>query len=344
MACLLRAGGLNAIQRLGVARRVPRAPVALCRRARSGTPNLTRACVVSTALVVSERKRYSRHVLGEDASLLELRHTAPEDFYALLRVKPEASAADVKAAYRKLAKVVHPDLVGPAAHSLAIVMNIAVATLCDEVTRAAYDAALLEWRASAAPSFDGLPVSLWGGSDLETEAIFVDECACIGCGKCVNVAPATFMLENEFGARPVTAWRRPLLTWRAGRARVHTQWGDDREAVAEAVATCPVSTISYVQKTELALLEWVMKSCTRENIAVITRRRSGNFGSSPGDDDPFAKAAKFLLRRRNAALGDDKRLQRAAQDDALAATIAKAFLSLDLELRERVWPESAPGH
>ena len=327
MACLLRAGGLaTAVQRLSVRRAPRRAPAAPRPGAQGCSPNLTRACVVSTALVVSERKRYSRHVVGEDASLLELGHTAPEDFYALLRVKPEASAADVKAAYRKLAKVVHPDLVGPDAHNLAIVMNIAVATLCDEATRAAYDAALLEWRASAAPSFDGLPVSLWGGSDAETEAIFVDECACIGCGKCVHVAPATFLLETEFG-----------------RARVHTQWGDDREAVAEAVATCPVSTINYVSKSELALLEWVMKSCTRENIAVITRRRSGNFGSSPGDDDPFAKAAKFLLRRRNAAAGDEKHLQRAAQDDALAATIAKAFLSLDPELRERVWPESAPA-
>ena len=308
------------------------------------TLTLTRACVVSTALVVSERKRYSRHVVGEDTSLLDLGHTAPEDYYALLRIKPEASAANVKAAYRKLAKVVHPDLVGPTAHSLVIVMNIAVATLTDEVTRAAYDAALVEWRASAVPSFDGLPVSLWGGSDTESEAIFVDECACIGCGKCVHVAPATFQLEEQWGARPTQrAQLRSLLTWRVGRARVHTQWGDDREAVAEAVATCPVSTISYVEKTELALLEWVMKSCTRENIAVITRRRSGNFGSSPGDDDPFAKAAKYLLRRRNAAAGDDKRLQRTAQDDALAATIAKAFLSLDPELRERVWPELAPA-
>ena len=326
MACVLRAGGLIDHQRLCAARRAPRAPAAPRRGAHSRKANLTRACVVSTALVVSERKRYSRHVVGEDASLLELGHTAPEDYYALLRIEPSASAADVKAAYRRLAKVVHPDLVGPATHSLAIVLNIAVATLCDEVTRAAYDAALVEWRATAEPSFDGQPVSLWGGSDQETEAIFVDECACIGCGKCVNVAGASFLLEPEFG-----------------RARVHTQWGDDREAIAEAVATCPVSTIFYVKKTELALLEWVMKGCTRENIAVITRRRSGNFGSSPGDDDPFAKAAKFLLRRRNAAAGDDKRLQRAAQDDALAATIAKAFLSLDPELRERVWPESAPA-
>jgi ferredoxin len=327
MACLLlRSGGICLTQRPGTARRASSgalrvvAPRHATRRATAAF-----ACVVSTALVISERKRYTRQVGGEDASLLQLGERAPEDFYVLLRVAPDSSAADIKAAFRKLAKLVHPDLVGPAAHNLAIVMNLAVATLTEDATRAAYDAALLEWRANAAPSFDGIPVSLWAGSDSETEAIFVDECACIGCGKCVHVAPQTFALEDEWG-----------------RARVHTQWGDDREVIAEAIATCPVSTISYVQKTELALLEWVMKSCTRESIANIARRRGGNFGSSPGDDDPFAKAATFLMRRRNAAAGDDKRLQRASQDDALAATIAKAWLALDPELRDRVWPESVP--
>ena len=239
MTCLLlRSGGLCLAQRPGAARRAACAALraVVPPRGRSRRATATFACVVSTALVISERKRYTRQVGGEDASLLQLGERAPEDYYALLRVAPDSPAADIKAAYRKLAKLVHPDLVGPAAHNLAIVMNLAVATLTEDATRAAYDAALLEWRANAAPSFDGIPVSLWAGSDTETEAIFVDECACIGCGKCVHVAPQTFALEDQWG-----------------RARVHTQWGDDRETIAEAIATCPVSTISYVQKTELAV-------------------------------------------------------------------------------------------
>ena len=32
-----------------------------------------------------------------------------------------------------------------------------------------------------------------------------------------------------------------------GRARVHTQWGDDEEAIREAVEMCPVDCISFVR-------------------------------------------------------------------------------------------------
>ena len=31
-----------------------------------------------------------------------------------------------------------------------------------------------------------------------------------------------------------------------GRARVHTQWGDDAELIEEAVQMCPVDCIAYV--------------------------------------------------------------------------------------------------
>lgn len=32
-----------------------------------------------------------------------------------------------------------------------------------------------------------------------------------------------------------------------GRARVHQQWGDDADAVQEAIETCPVDCIYYVR-------------------------------------------------------------------------------------------------
>ncbi len=57
-----------------------------------------------------------------------------------------------------------------------------------------------------------------------------------------------------------------------GRARVHAQWGDEEEAIREAVDLCPVDCISFVTRAQLALLEYVMKGCAREDIAIMARR------------------------------------------------------------------------
>lgn len=172
-----------------------------------------------------------------------------------------------------------------------------------------------------------------------------------------------------------------------------------------------------MKRSEVALLEFVMKQCKRENTAIMARRRGGNFGSPSAGDDPFKKAAEFLNsrralhpcgaiqkppcywgwfvhtvrllflppdlsrrpaashsmrhhhggviaffhaphsllvpRRRNARPKDwdDKdqgtisgaRRRQAVweQNDALAASIAKAWLALPGDLRARTWPEWA---
>ena len=44
----------------------------------------------------------------------------------------------------------------------------------------------------------------------------------------------------------LTALREVLQEDEYGRARVHTQWGNDAELVEEAVQMCPVDCISYV--------------------------------------------------------------------------------------------------
>ena len=55
------------------------------------------------------------------------------------------------------------------------------------------------------------------------DQIFVDELSCIGCGKCVRSAPATFAIEES----------------QYGRARVINQRGDEVEAAVIAIETCP---------------------------------------------------------------------------------------------------------
>jgi ferredoxin len=74
---------------------------------------------------------------------------------------------------------------------------------------------------------------------------------------CTAVAPDTFFMEDEHG-----------------RARVHTQWGDSHDAVGEAVATCPVDCIHYVDRKQLPLLECV-RLCVRGGDGV------GGGGHSP---------------------------------------------------------------
>lgn len=76
------------------------------------------------------------------------------------------------------------------------------------------------------------------GGALRQKGVYVDETTCIGCTHCVHVARNTFYLE-------------PLH----GRARAVRQDGDSEELVQEAIDTCPVDCIHWVNYTKLRKLE-----------------------------------------------------------------------------------------
>ena len=82
----------------------------------------------------------------------------------------------------------------------------------------------------------GLEPELGGG--LRQKALYVDEVTCIGCGLCAWVARNTFYLEPEYG-----------------RSRVINQQGDDEVLLEEAVQSCPVDCIHWVDMNELPPLE-----------------------------------------------------------------------------------------
>ncbi|MDQ3809793.1 MAG: J domain-containing protein [Chloroflexota bacterium] len=64
-----------------------------------------------------------------------------EDYYRLLGVEPHASAEAIHAAYRRLARLYHPDVNSAAAAALRMrAINAAYAVLRDPARRAAYDA------------------------------------------------------------------------------------------------------------------------------------------------------------------------------------------------------------
>ncbi|ACK69295.1 Ferredoxin-like protein [Gloeothece citriformis PCC 7424] len=80
------------------------------------------------------------------------------------------------------------------------------------------------------------------GGQLRQKGAYVDEVTCIGCKHCAHVAPNTFYIEPEYG-----------------RSRVFNQDGDSQESIQEAIETCPVDCIHWVNYSELKELEEARK-------------------------------------------------------------------------------------
>ena len=76
------------------------------------------------------------------------------------------------------------------------------------------------------------------GGELRQKAVWVDEAVCIGCRYCAHVATNTFLVEP---------------TW--GRSRAIRQDGDSTERIQEAIDTCPVDCIHWVDYEQLPELE-----------------------------------------------------------------------------------------
>lgn len=76
------------------------------------------------------------------------------------------------------------------------------------------------------------------GGVLRQKGVYVDEITCIGCKHCAHVARNTFYIEPDYG-----------------RSRVIRQDGDSEELVQEAIDTCPVDCIHWVNYAELKRLE-----------------------------------------------------------------------------------------
>jgi ferredoxin len=76
------------------------------------------------------------------------------------------------------------------------------------------------------------------GGVARQQGVYVDEATCIGCRHCAHVARNTFYIEPDHG-----------------RSRVIAQDGDSEDLVQEAIDTCPVDCIHWVNYGELGELE-----------------------------------------------------------------------------------------
>jgi ferredoxin len=101
------------------------------------------------------------------------------------------------------------------------------------------------WRDT--PENSGLEPEL--GGELRQKGVYVDEVTCIGCKHCAHVAPNTFYLEGD-----------------NGRSRVYNQDGDSQELIQEAIDTCPVDCIHWVEYTRLKKLEQERKYQVIQNL------------------------------------------------------------------------------
>ena len=72
------------------------------------------------------------------------------------------------------------------------------------------------------------------GGTIREKAVWVDERDCIGCRYCAHVASNTFTMINH-----------------TGRCRAIRQDGDSIERIQEAIDTCPVDCIHWVEFSNL---------------------------------------------------------------------------------------------
>jgi len=104
--------------------------------------------------------------------------------------------------------------------------------------------------------------------------VYVDELTCIGCKHCAHVARNTFYIEPDYG-----------------RSRVYRQDGDPEEIIQEAIDTCPVDCIHWVDYAELQQLE-----------------RDRKHQSIPVAGFPVDKATA-IIRQRRAQLREQRKSQ-----------------------------------
>jgi ferredoxin len=198
---------------------------------------------------------------------------APRDYYQLLNVKKDASSAEIRKAYRNLTKHCHPDIAGKEASDVSVLVTSAYKTLVNPQLRSAYDKEVAGYVYDLG-GYTGKPLSKWrddpGKGPNEQRAMFVDESHCIGCRMCVSIAKETFRIEERWG-----------------RAKVHTQWGNDEEDIDSARAACPVNCIHFVSKEQLPLLEWCQTRAERGKVAMIMAGRQTG-------QDPFDLANSFV--------------------------------------------------
>ncbi|KAL5723902.1 hypothetical protein ACHQM5_007239 [Ranunculus cassubicifolius] len=238
-----------------------------------------------------------------------------ENYYELLGVSVDSNPKEIRDAYRKLQKKHHPDVAGQKGHDYTLMLNEAYNVLMKDNLRKDYDASIGTLREEY--EFSGSGYSSWNGP-MREKALFVDETACVGCRECVHHASKTFMMDDTLGC-----------------ARVKVQFGDENQRIEVSVDSCPVNCIHWVDKEELAVLEYLNRPRPKEAY--------GMFGG--GWDRPsnvFMAAKYFIKQLKEKDLTNNSKSGRVRVDveeetAAQAQARATAAMKLQMDKFSTIW-------
>ncbi|KAL4568350.1 hypothetical protein LXL04_023960 [Taraxacum kok-saghyz] len=221
-----------------------------------------------------------------------------QNYYELLGVSVDSNSKEIKESYRKLQKKYHPDIAGQKGHEHTLLLNEAYHVLMKDNLRKDYDASIGHVRVGFGGDALDMGHSSWNGP-FRPHALFVDEKACIGCRECVHNARNTFIMDEIVGC-----------------ARVNVQFGDDDTSIEVAVESCPMDCIHWVEKEELAILEYFN----------IPRPKQGHGVFNQGWERPqnVFMAAKTFQKQQQQAQSESQSQHKTARCDVEQETEAQA--------------------
>ncbi|KAJ6754257.1 CHAPERONE PROTEIN DNAJ C76 CHLOROPLASTIC [Salix purpurea] len=239
-----------------------------------------------------------------------------KNYYELLGVSVDSSSQKIKEAYRNLLKKHHPDIAGHKGHEYTLLLNEAYNVLMAEDLRTKYDDSIghmtVQFGTNNYVNVKGS--SSWKGP-LRPQALFVDENACIGCRECVHHASNTFILDKSTGC-----------------ARVRTQYGDDEHKIEVSVESCPVNCIYWVDREELALLEFLTQPQPKQGYGVY-----GQGWEKPANVFMAAKTLSKQLRQQAENNHNSVRTAVEEETPAQAEARANASLKIKMESFSKIW-------
>mmetsp|Transcript_43597 Transcript_43597/g.79426 ORF Transcript_43597/g.79426 Transcript_43597/m.79426 type:complete len:341 (-) Transcript_43597:246-1268(-) len=256
----------------------------------------------------------------------------PTDFYGLLGLPTfTGSREEVRSAFRRMVKLLHPDVLGSASKELTRLLTTAYKTLSNDQLRADYDKELMKVRPPAAgttPRGGRRTKKYWhstwpAGATYDDEGYFVDESQCVMCRNCVDIAPGTFALHGRGHTR----------------AYVFKQNGDPADDLHWAKASCPTGAIFRGSREKVEELEEAMSVCPVDEPHVMMRKRV-NWMGSRNQVTPFTVAVELRAGRELRSESAYRRHSRQAQCTSateVAASIQAAVASIPSEISAKAW-------